>query len=389
MTGVTDQVRRDIDLDNFTVNLRDLPFSFWKRLGEATSKCEHIGRAPLLPGTWKHVQIVYLVKGVHSTTAIEGNTLSEDEVMAIFKRESTLPDSRLYLGQEVDNVISAMNEAWQMPLRGDITSDEICRMNLRVLSGLDVADHVAPGQYRTESVGVGGYRCPPPADVPRHMDNFVRWYNSFPAHIEGLDGFSVAILKAIAVHIYFVLVHPFGDGNGRTARLIEWRTLDHAGIAAVATHLLSNHYNLTRTRYYDMLRRASLGNDSKPFFCYALEGLVEQLALQLRFFHDQYSNLVFLDMVRERTPGVSRDVLRRRQELALAIRRAEKPVPKEKIPSLNPILAADYAVKQQKTLTRDLSALKQAGLLKTERSGWTAITDTMYWRHIRSMELLR
>jgi Fic family protein len=238
----------DIDLDNFTVRLDELPFVFWKLLGEAKSKCEHLTRAPLLPETWKQMAVVYLVKGVHSTTAIEGNTLTEDEVMAIYLRELTLPPSRLYLGAEVENVITAINEAWKQPLRGPISTDEICAMNARVLAGLEVPAHVTPGRYRSGPVGVGRYACPPAADVSRYMDHFVTWYNGFATSAAGFDAVSLAIIKAIAAHIYFVLIHPFGDGNGRTARLIEWRTLDHADIASIATHVLSNHYNLTRSR---------------------------------------------------------------------------------------------------------------------------------------------
>jgi len=102
---------------------------------------------------------------------------------------------------------------------------------------------------------------------------------------------STAIIKAVVAHPYFVLIHPYGNGNGRTARLIEWRTLDAAGIATPATHLLSNHYNLTRTRYYQMLDRASLVGDTTPFFEYAIEGFMDQLEEQLKHFHGQYANL--------------------------------------------------------------------------------------------------
>jgi Fic family protein len=384
-TGFSGPSLWDIDLDNFVVNMSDFPFTFWKMLGEAKSKCEHISRAPLLPETRKHINLVYLVKGVHSTTAIEGNTLTENEVMAIFRKELTLPPSRLYQGVEVENILKAMNEAVKKPLRGPISAAEICAMNAQVLAGLNVAEHVVGGRYRQTAVGVGGYRCPDPGDVPRYMDNFVLWYNSFPAERDDLDSVSFAIIKAIAAHVYFVLIHPFGDGNGRTARLIEWRTLDQAGIASVASHLLSNHYNLTRSHYYAMLDAASRGKDFRPFFCYAIEGLVDQLASHLEFIHDQYATLVYLDMVRARTPGLGREVKERRQELALGIRRAA-PVPRAQLPGLTPELAALYRHLDDKTLSRDIHALQDAGLIELTQDGWVAVTDPMYWRHRRDVD---
>ncbi|HEY6235292.1 MAG TPA: Fic family protein [Candidatus Elarobacter sp.] len=374
-----------LDLDKFVVDLSVLPFSFWKQLGEARSKCEHILRAPLMPETWEELQRVYLVRGVHSTTAIEGNTLTEAEVMAIFRRELTLPPSRAYLGIEADNIIKAMNAAWAEPLRETISRDEICQMNAQVLAGLMVAPHVTPGEYRHDVVTVGRYVCPRADDVPRFVDKFVSWYNEFPAETPGIDGLSMSIIKAIAAHMYFVLIHPFGDGNGRTARLIEWRTLDHGGIASVATHVLSNHYNLTRTRYYEMLDQASMGRNLTPFFCYAIQGLVDQLSSQLDYLHQQYADLVYIDIVRSRTPGHGADVIKRRQELAIAIARSPKPVPRSQISALTSTLARSYGRTTEKTLSRDLTALQGASLIRSTSQGWKGVTDTMYWRHRRDM----
>jgi hypothetical protein len=66
-----------------------------------------------------------------------------------------------------------------------------------------------------------------------------------------------AILKAMVAHLYLAWTHPFGDGNGRTARLIEFHILLSAGVPSPAAHLFSNHYNQTRAEYYRQLDRAS------------------------------------------------------------------------------------------------------------------------------------
>lgn len=76
-------------------------------LGEARSKCDHIRWVPLKPDVAKKLHEVYLAKGAQATTAIEGNTLSENEVLERVRGELQLPPSKEYLGREVDNVIAA------------------------------------------------------------------------------------------------------------------------------------------------------------------------------------------------------------------------------------------------------------------------------------------
>jgi Fic family protein len=378
---------RGINLDGFVVDLRKLAYPFWWTIGQARSKCEHIGRAPLSPEKWSELHVIYLVKGVHSTTAIEGNTLTEDEVLRIYRSELTLPPSRQYQQQEVLNIIEALNRAYREGTsRVPLTLEEINGYNELVLKRLEVEDHVLPGSFRRGPVSVGRYACPAAADVAHYMQKFVEWYNAFPEVLDGLDGMSTAIIKAVATHLYFVLIHPYGDGNGRTARLLEWRTLDAAGMATPATHLLSNHYNLTRSRYYQMLDRASLSGDATSFYEYAIQGLLDQLEEQLKHFHQQYEHLVYSELVRSKTPGTAREVVLRRQELAMAICRASKPVKRSELRSLTPQLASKYAQSTEKTLSRDLSALQRAELIRPSFGSWSAVTSAMFWRHRRDQQ---
>jgi hypothetical protein len=70
--------------------------------------------------------------------------------------------------------------------------------------------------------------------------------------------------------------HPFGDGNGRVARLIEVQILSESGVIPdVATGLLSDHYNKTRSQYYLALDGAQ--GDVTSFVGYALQGLLDEL----------------------------------------------------------------------------------------------------------------
>ena len=72
---------------------------------EARSKCEHLAGVPLKPAVAQRLYIVTLVKGAVGTTAIEGNTLTEDQVLGIIEGSYKAPPSRQYQEQEVRNVI--------------------------------------------------------------------------------------------------------------------------------------------------------------------------------------------------------------------------------------------------------------------------------------------
>lgn len=93
----------------FSLDLSKASYKIWMLLGEAQSKCRHISGVPLRPGDAEKLHQVYLARGARATTAIEGNTLTEDEVRRIINDDLRLPPSRAYLKQEVENIISACN----------------------------------------------------------------------------------------------------------------------------------------------------------------------------------------------------------------------------------------------------------------------------------------
>lgn len=91
----------------FQLDLRAAPPRFWTLLGEACAKCEHILTIPMAPEAANRLHSVYLVRGARATAAIEGNTLSEDDVSKLERGELRLPPSKEYLGVEVQNILDA------------------------------------------------------------------------------------------------------------------------------------------------------------------------------------------------------------------------------------------------------------------------------------------
>ncbi len=188
-------------------------------LGEAASKCEHIAGVALDPKVARNLLAVYMAKGVNATTAIEGNTLSEEQVLERLKGHLVLPPSQAYLGQEIDNVIDACNKIMREMVSGknpDLSVEKIKQYNEMILKGLPLEDHVNPGKIRDYSVTVGGrYKGAPWQDCEHLLQRFCDWMNGPDFKDNRLPPIVLGIIKAIVAHIYIAWIHPFGDGNGR------------------------------------------------------------------------------------------------------------------------------------------------------------------------------
>lgn len=312
-----------------------------------------------------------------ATTAIEGNTLSEEEARRILDDQLRLPPSKEYLGKEIRNVLDTFNlvkdELLEDPAK-QLTPADVMTCNRMILDGLDLEEGVIPGEVRDYPVTVGGvYRAAPARDCEDLVERLCDWLNgkTFKAPEDQPElAAPYAILAAILAHLYLAWIHPFGDGNGRTARLLELWVLLKAGFPIPVTQLLSNHYNVTRTDYYRQLNRASKTGDVMPFLLYAARGFVDGLREQLdviwaQQFADRWEQYVY-----QRFGEVKTVSARRRLRLMLDISRHGEPVPRSALRHLTPSLAEMYATKTEKTLTRDLNVLRKMDLVRTMRPGY-------------------
>ena len=330
-------------------------------MGAVQSKCEHVANALLPPRVVGELLALYLVKGVQATTAIEGNTLSEDEIRERIEGRKSLPESKEYQGQEIDNVVLACNVIADRMIdgedEGDITPDTICEFNDWVLRDLPLEDGVVPGEIRRHSLGVANYRAAPPKDCPYLLDRLCKWLTGLRAPKKE-DKIAFAIIRAILAHLYIAWIHPFGDGNGRTARLIEFQVLLGAGVPSVAAHLLSNHYNQTRSEYYRILSQASKSKGNVlPFVSYAVQGLFDQLNDQIGQIRVYQREIAWRDYIYGEFRGKKTVASHRQRSLALQLGRIDQPVEVGDIRRLSAELAELYASKTIKTVTRDVNAL--------------------------------
>jgi len=358
----------------FSIDLRRASHELWMLLGEARSKCEHLCGVPLQPQVATMLHTVYLAKGVHATASIEGNTLSEKDVINIIEGNFPVSRSESYLKQEIDNIIGATNDLLGAVERNgseDISVGQIKDYNKTVLNNLSVDDHVIPGEFSLVQVGVMRYRGAPKEDYEFLMERLCEWLNSTDFKTNDDDMIiPFGIIKSIVSHIYLAWIHPFGDGNGRTARLLEVRFLLEAGVPSAAAHLLSNHYNRTRDEYYRQLEYASKsGGDIMPFLLYAVRGFVDQFRKQLLQVKRQLWDITWINHVHSTFGGEKTPSDRRQLKLILELGRIEEFVPKARIKLITPELAVEYAQRTAKTISRDLGRLKQSGLIEETKEG--------------------
>lgn len=347
----------------------------WMALGEARSKCQHLAVAPLQPEVAQHLYEDALVKGAQATTAIEGNTLTEQQVAGIRDGTYRAPPSRQYQEREVRNVLAALGEIDQRIMDGErplITRELICDFNHRILRDTDHEEDAIPGRIRHHSVGVPGYLGAPAEDCEYLLDTLAEWLEGDSFQSEDTEVlFALLIACAMYAHLYIAWLHPFGDGNGRTARLLEYLILARSGMVPLpAAHLLSNHYNLTRDRYYRELATASRTRNTAGFLDYATRGLVDGLRDQIDLVREQQFTVTWINYVHEVMGGFPPSRARTRQRsLVLAMPSGEE-IPKNDLPLIDTALAVLYAGRGPRTLSRDLNRLRKAGLIVKGSKGW-------------------
>lgn len=234
---------------------------------------------PILPELSSHLEPDIMYSSISGTAMIEGNPITGEDVRKIANGQDieryTKKDK-----QEIKNLIKAYNllsgiEPTNTPL---ILTEETIKVLHETITS-DVPDeHNIPGHYRNGIVYVGdnahGGKYTPPkllADIENLMAQFIDWINS--KEIVSLDPF----IRAALAHYHFCLIHPFWDGNGRTARLLEAMLLQSSNIKYVPKEL-SNYYYRNVDDYYNAFSKTiKLKNDVTPFVEFMLSASIESL----------------------------------------------------------------------------------------------------------------
>jgi Fic family protein len=353
-------------------------------LGQCYAYIRAITNTPIRPDYRKKLLLVSLRRGALATTAIEGNTLSEKDMDQI-EAGHDLPPSRQYLQREVQNIIKALNELLKELVQEKapemVSPQLIQRFHKMVSSGLGDS-YGDPGHYRRKNVTVGNYRPPSFEQMEEMVKQFCDWISG-EFHYAGGQNFDDALLQAVVSHVYMVWIHPFLDGNGRTARLLEFYVLLRAGVPDIASHILSNHYNNTRDDYYRQLRKATESGDLTDFIQYALEGFRDGLEHDvLKVIHDDQIDMTWKNYVHDittelqKTEGKNDKIIRRIRQLAYYLPSAE-------FLAVNQIKTADIHITQayegltRPTLKSDLDLLVKHQLFIEQNGAYRSNKESL------------
>src|ERR1035437_8324386 len=204
-------------------------------------------------------------RNTHSSTAIEGNPLTLEQVRAV-EEGREIPAVAARAKREVVNYFAALRFVEQNADKKTISHEEIFRLH-KIIAG-EVMDQGTAGRYRTMAVRVGRYVPPPPEDVSGLMFELLAWWNKEYARLS-------PVLSSAILHYRFDAIHPFADGNGRTGRALALWELYRRGFDTHHIFSVDEFYWENRPRYYEALDRVRReGEDLTKWLEYCAEGLL-------------------------------------------------------------------------------------------------------------------
>lgn len=354
-------------------------------ISECNVYIKAISNSPISPSRHSQLLNVSLIKGAQATTAIEGNNLTEAEIEKVVKGQS-IGTSREYQATEVKNVVDALNtllhEVAFLNKVSVITPELIRRFH--ELIGKNLGKHLdaRPGHFREDSRVVGHYQCPDHIYVEELINQLCDWLKKEFGFLSNNQSFQDVVLQAIITHIYLEWIHPFGDGNGRTGRLLEFYILLRGGLPDIASHILSNHYNTTRSEYYKHFDNARKKGDLTEFIEYALHGyrdglettLETVLTSQLETTWQKYIYDKFHDEAGDRAAN------KRRRKLVLSMV-FDRGYLLNEINLISPEVAREYATLSVRSIIRDLKELERMALVYRKDG------DKRYYANISQLQL--
>jgi Fic family protein len=198
-------------------------------------------QVPWIPALQKDTRI----RNAHSSTAIEGNPLTLEQVRAI-EEGREIPATARHARREVANYFAGLRFVEKNAQRNVITHAEVLKLH-RIMAG-EVMDQGTAGQYRTIRVRVGSYVAPPPERVRLMMSDLLGWWNKDAPKIS-------PILSSAIVHHWFETIHPFADGNGRAGRMLSLWELYRRGFDNHHIFSIDEFYWEDRPSYYSALEQ--------------------------------------------------------------------------------------------------------------------------------------
>lgn len=247
---------------------------------EARTLHKAVQKLPVFPSFFAQLKPELIRRSIFGTAAIEGNPLTEDQTEKVLDTEVYDLEHVTCAEQEIHN----LREVYELLDDVKRSSDNnfllletfIQEIHTLLTKNVDYSGNL-PGYYRNMQVQVGdkahgGVYTPPRtlADVKALMQIFVDWINSAPIIATG------PFIRAALVHYHFAMIHPFQDGNGRTARFLEAAILTGSDISLVSV-MMSNYYYRNIDAYFSAFSQSRKQKSVTPFLEFFFKGVIESL----------------------------------------------------------------------------------------------------------------
>lgn len=260
--------------------------------------------APLVPKWEVSLRREALLRSAHSSTAIEGNPLSLEEVTALAAGRDIMV--RRKDKQEILNYLEALERVPEFAKKTIFTAEDFLKIHMTVTKDT-LENPEDEGAFRDRQVFVGNrftgeiiFVPPPTEQVSQLVDAFLDWFNS------GESNEIDPVIEAGVTHYEMVRVHPFIDGNGRTARIMATLVFNKRGFDVKRFFALDDYYDQDRRAYYTALRS------------------VDQNTLELTGWLEYFTDGVAVSVkaVKDKVIGLSKDIkfLKERGQIALTER---------------------------------------------------------------------
>ena len=229
--------------------------SILSKLTEVTIAREVIQKARLIPKWEIYLRRDALINSAHASTHIEGNILSLEEVsrLALGREVSSIRKDK----QEVINYLNVLSNLENHIPQDKFTIKWLLDMHKRLVQKT-LNNPEFEGKFRNKQVVVGRkdvdgrtlvtFVPPKTKDVPKLVQGFFDWLNSSER-----ETINKVILAGIT-HYEIVRIHPFMDGNGRTARIMATLMFLMKGFDTKRFFALDDYYDSDRVAYYDALK---------------------------------------------------------------------------------------------------------------------------------------
>lgn len=206
------------------------------------------------------------IEYTYESNKIEGNTLTLQETALVIEKGLTIGGKSLNEHLEAVNHQNAIEYIKDLAKQNEtITERDLLQIHYLILQGIN---NEQAGKYRNLQVLISGAKHVPPQPflVAKEMESLFLWYN------ENKDKLHPVVLSA-EMHERLVTIHPFIDGNGRTARLLMNLILLQNGFPIA---ILKGDVE-SRLKYYSVLEMAQVEHNKEPFINLIAENVEETM----------------------------------------------------------------------------------------------------------------